>query len=145
MPAALPLHLVECLREVDDAAPAERGRCDREVVALCAQAGMCTVRCPRPPTRAAPDALDAPAQPPEADGALRAELLRYVQRKLFAEDARSQAAGAFRAALAGACLTAAVHAAAAGAAVAEQLLRSRTLLPEQARSFCVCVARHTVP
>ena len=29
----------------------------------------------------------------EADGVLRAELLRYVQRKLFAEDAGSQAAG----------------------------------------------------
>lgn len=37
--AALPLHLAECLREVADAGPAERGPCDREVVALCSQAG----------------------------------------------------------------------------------------------------------
>lgn len=36
--AVLPLHLADCLREV--VGPAERGGpCDREVVALCAQAG----------------------------------------------------------------------------------------------------------
>jgi hypothetical protein len=43
-----------------------------------------------------------------------------------------------------ACHAAVVHTAAAGAAVAEQLLRSRTLLPEQARSLDVrCGAPHS--
>ena len=42
-------------------------------------------------THGSADALRAAST--EADGGLRAELLRYVQRKLFAEDACSQAAG----------------------------------------------------
>ena len=87
--AALPLHLVDCLPEVDGVGWGVRGRCDREVVALCAQAG--TLQRLTSATRALPDAF--PDAPPEADGALRAELLRFVQRKLFAEDAGSQAAG----------------------------------------------------
>jgi len=66
-------------------------------------AGPATVRwwrCARKQVRASSSATQASADTcrtvaTEADGVLRAELLRYVQRKLFAEDAGSQAAGTF--------------------------------------------------
>ena len=49
------------------------------------------------PGSATPGSADAlRAASTETDGGLRAELLRYVQRKLFAEDACSQAAGESR-------------------------------------------------
>ena len=40
-PAALPLHLAECLHEAVGVYPAERLSCSSEAVALCSQAGSC--------------------------------------------------------------------------------------------------------
>ena len=74
----------------------------------------------------------------ERNSALRAELLLYVQRKLFAEDELSCEAGEQAAGVSSECALTSRP----GAAVAGQLLRTRgLLLPEQARPTLFCYGR----
>ena len=84
-----PLHVASCLREGPGGGGDDFGLCEADVSALCKQAGEAT-RSAHP----AHSALTVRVSHAEHDSVLRAALLRYVQRKLFAADAQSQAAGA---------------------------------------------------
>jgi hypothetical protein len=84
-----PLHLAACLRE----GPCSDALDAVGIETLCLQAGTRERGTARSSSLCAH--THAAARPrAEHDSALRAALLRYVQRKLFAADERSQLAGA---------------------------------------------------
>ena len=109
----------------------------------CARKQACAPCAGRDRTRASPDALDASAhhQRPTALCAPSCCVMCSESSSQKTHARRQQVRFAQHLL---ACHAAVVHTAAAGAAVAEQLLRSRTLLPEQARSLDVrCGAPHS--